>query len=260
MVRRVLRIFPIYYLTILALITVNYSEIRDHAWYYLTYTSNILFFKQNAWGTMPHTWSLAVEEQFYLLWPWLILFINNKYLKYVFIITIIVGTAGGYYTSHELNRPCYPILIYNCLGCFGLGGFYAYARMDKERCRKFEKCLIPLFVICVSINISWTVFSHDTAFWRQTIDLFRTVHGVIALQIIVAIINNRSEWIRKYILENKVLNYIGKISYGIYLYHMLLTPFSDIVRVTLLLAICSFSYKLIELPFLNLKKYFKYNN
>src|SRR6185369_2455289 len=83
-VRRTLRIFPIYYLAIFTLALIGDPFIREHLWWFLTYTSNILCFKQNSWNSFSHTWSLSVEEQFYLMWPWLMIFVRLRYLKYVF--------------------------------------------------------------------------------------------------------------------------------------------------------------------------------
>ncbi len=256
MIRRVLRIFPIYYLLIFLLLAINYHGIRAHAWYYLTYTTNILFFRQGAWGVMPHTWSLCVEEQFYLLWPWLILFTNKKYLSYLFVAAITTGIISSYITSDIMNRPCQPVLVFDCIGCLALGGFYAYARTETIRCQRFEKVLFPIFIVCLIINIHWIIFPGD-GFWHKTTTQFRMVHGVIALQIIIAIFNNRSKRLRRYLLENSTLNFIGKISYGIYLYHYLLNPLPDLVRALLLLPICILSYKFIEQPLLNLKNKFR---
>jgi peptidoglycan/LPS O-acetylase OafA/YrhL len=108
------------------------------------------------------------------------------------------------------------------------------------------------------------------------------IDGVLALQVIISAINNRSARMKKYILENKQLNFIGKISYGIYLYHYVLQPvydgwigrmlqrhpalpqvigqyyFSYAIKLILLLLISWLSYVLIETPILNLKKQFSY--
>ena len=280
MIRRALRIFPIYYLMLTLLLLINYIGVRDNFWHYFTYTSNILFFRNNAWGAIPHTWSLAVEEQFYLFWPFIILFINDKYLKFVFAAAILTGIVSGYITTDVLHKGNYPILVYNCLGCFGLGGFYAYARMNEQTCRRFEKALLPLFFICAGTYFHWKYISDN--FWAHTTFLFRMIDGVISLQFIIWVINNRSEWVRKNILENRALNYIGKISYGIYLYHYILQPvydgfigrlmqrhpnlpstisnyyFAYCVKLCLLLLICSASYAFIEQPILNVKNKFLY--
>src|ERR1700754_2151344 len=77
-IRRILRIFPIYYLVVFVLYIFSESsgtEIRSALPYYLTYTSNFHFFYIDKWdGILSHLWSLAVEEQFYLLWPSIMLF------------------------------------------------------------------------------------------------------------------------------------------------------------------------------------------
>ena len=281
-IRRILRIFPIYYLTIFFLLIINYSEVREHAWYYLTFTSNILLYQTNSWGFIPHTWSLAVEEQFYLLWPWLILYVNKKYLKYVFALAILTGIVSSYIVSDVLHKGEFPILVFNCMGCFGLGGLYAYSRYTGTPYRKFEQWLLPAFVISVIMYFRWK-FVHD-AFWAHTTFLFRIVEGIISVQIITAVVNNKSARIRKNILENRYLNFIGVISYGIYLYHNILQPiydgyierarlrhpgmpwiiynyyFSYCAKLFLIFVISWLSYKLIEKPLLGLKKRFEYKD
>src|ERR1700751_3912592 len=64
-VRRALRIFPVYYLTIIILICIGYPYIKDNLFWFLLYISNIQVYKMQAWNAFSHTWSLSVEEQFY---------------------------------------------------------------------------------------------------------------------------------------------------------------------------------------------------
>ena len=89
-IRRVLRIFPIYYILLFIMFLTNDPYIRDHIWYYLGYSSNLL---RETDKVLPHFWSLAVEEQFYLIWPWIILFANKKSLKFIFLASIEIGRA-----------------------------------------------------------------------------------------------------------------------------------------------------------------------
>jgi peptidoglycan/LPS O-acetylase OafA/YrhL len=99
---------------------------------------------------------------------------------------------------------------------------------------------------------------------------------------IMFVLNNKSEWMRRYVLENKVFNFIGRISYGIYLYHYTFGPWMDdvtagflhshpglpafagnfyfiyCIKLTALITLCWLSFKLIEQPILGLKKRFEY--
>jgi peptidoglycan/LPS O-acetylase OafA/YrhL len=85
MVRRSLRIFPIYYLLLVLLILFKDQFPNpvslDWKWYFF-YLQNILFYINKTWpgGKLSHLWSLAVEEQFYLFWPWIILFVSQRWL------------------------------------------------------------------------------------------------------------------------------------------------------------------------------------
>ncbi|HEX4849618.1 MAG TPA: acyltransferase, partial [Puia sp.] len=87
--RRTLRIFPAYYfylIMIMILLPVGGMYLRDHAAMFFLYLSNFQIYSDQLWERFatPHLWTLAVEEQFYVMWPWLILFIPNKHLPKLF--------------------------------------------------------------------------------------------------------------------------------------------------------------------------------
>src|SRR4051794_35296056 len=79
-IRRTLRIWPAFYAVLAIAWLCDLTGLRDTIWWHATFTSNILFYIKNEWLPWPtaHLWSLSVEEQFYLLWPLLILSVPER--------------------------------------------------------------------------------------------------------------------------------------------------------------------------------------
>ena len=284
-IRRSLRIFPVYYFLLFLLVAIDYPDVRKYFVYFATYTSNILTYRTNAWNSFSHTWTLAVEEQFYLLWPWLIIFVNNKYLRYVFFAAIITGIVSTYITLMQGHMTA--LLVFNSFDAFGLGSMYAWARLNDKRARQFETAIKILVVPTLIVYFSWKLnYLYPTPFSVPC--LVKTVNSVIAMWLIILVVRNKSAWIGKYFLGNRFLNYIGKISYGLYLYHYvylmyfcgkvnqylydITLPYPQVnkvirdshvdywIQVAIMVLIASISYYLIEKPLLNLKKYFTYGS
>ena len=96
--RRILRIFPIYYLFVIFVYlfsSIVQANVHSALPYLLTYTVNIYFFKKQGFsGEISHLWTLAVEEQFYLIWPWIVLFTKKYFLLYIIIFFILIGVIG----------------------------------------------------------------------------------------------------------------------------------------------------------------------
>ena len=71
-IRRFLRIFPVYYLLILFMFVINWAPVREIILYLLTYTTNFKIGSGFDAGYFDHLWSLAVEEQFYIFFPFIV--------------------------------------------------------------------------------------------------------------------------------------------------------------------------------------------
>ena len=278
--RRSLRIFPIYYLTIFGIFLFaqwSGTNIRSTFVYYLTYTSNYLFYCRDWDGFLSHLWSLAVEEQFYLIWPWVILFANKKYFFHIIVVFISIG-----FLSQVLMRGTTRsvILTFTCFDAFGLGAMLSWViTYAKDQIKKFY------LLISIAAGLSFAFFMYNYFANRFEFMPNRTIVSFITVWLITYILLNRDRnTLRfKFILNNRILIFLGKISYGLYLYHNLMpnlnrtfivpyinpllpevwtTKYAEdlfmVQNTILLVAVSWLSYILIEKPFLNLKKHFEY--
>jgi peptidoglycan/LPS O-acetylase OafA/YrhL len=102
-VRRTLRIFPLYYAVLIvffagvAITRVHWGGyLQEHAAWFFLYMQNLLMVRDGMpapAGMLNHTWSLAVEEQFYLVWPWLVAWVPRKGILWVALFGVVVSVA-----------------------------------------------------------------------------------------------------------------------------------------------------------------------
>ena len=284
-IRRALRIFPIYYLTVAVLFLVNYPDVRNYIWYNLTYTHNFLCFRTNTWDAFSHTWTLCIEEQFYLLWPWLIVYSRERYLKPIIWSATMVGVFSTIWNM-GVNNHVGPFMVFNCFDAFGIGGSYAWVRHSGRERNQFKNWLNVAALGALAVYCYWKLADFN-GYPHYGLFMLKTVDSVLALWLIVAVVNNKSARAEKYLLGNRVLNYIGKISYGIYLYHYVYIQgycakvnqffyeqtlqyptLNKIVhdhhvdywiQVSIMILMAAVSYQFIEKPFLRLKQRFRYS-
>jgi len=264
-IRRSLRIFPIYYLLLLVLFIGSYfsalvanTNIRVGLLYHLTYTSNI-YFSIHSWdGVLSPLWSLSVEEQFYLVWPSLILFVHQKHLLRVILVFMDVGVGCMFLFNGLASAILTPPLFFS----FGLGGLLSWFRT-------YRKELLPNFNYTLNIVALFSLALFAYHLYKPSAFPLTIFIDVLSLWAINWAINNRS------FLSTPPLVYVGKISYGLYLYHNLIPslitePFiqpyvpgvpyvSQVVSFLILLAVAWASFRFIETPFLNLKERFAYS-
>ena len=278
-IRRTLRIFPIYYLLIIFLFYINYKNTREIFPYLITYTSNILEAKTNNYvGDFNHFWSLAVEEQFYIIWPVFILLISKKHLL-KFIIGTIIFSITSRICFIQIAPDKWMAISYltnNVMFALGIGALLAYIKNTHNAF--FNKIsskmwLAPgLFAIYV---ILFYKIVHKNYFPSINFLLDEVVFCVLSSLIIARAVGDGYKFIAKFILENKNFTHLGQISYGLYVYHLFAIPtFWDYIAPKLALhadrketawmlyflftwLTAEISYIIIEQPFNYFKKYFK---
>ncbi len=225
-IRRALRIFPIYYLICFIGLFLAIEPIRSNWFWMFSYTPNWYIISHKQWiGVWDHFWSLAVEEQYYLIFPYFILFLKPKKYPFLLVTMILIGvlTRIGYfiYMPKQFIEKEWFISYVNPLAaidCFGMGGILAYVFHYQK---KLLKNTLPaiFFSLCAAIAIlvlsQIETMKHGNPFFM----IFeRSIFGIFSFCLLAHCIQGKNDFIGK-IFTNKWIEYFGKISYGIYLYH-----------------------------------------
>lgn len=272
--RRILRIWPIYYLYILVCIAVlafmglSDTILTEKLWWYLFFAANIPFLSATGIPMIVHFWSIGVEEQFYLFWPWLAKF-SKRYLIPIICVVGIVWFSmklGSWvaFTNKSLIYKFFNVTKFHCMMLGALGAVL----YDKK-----NKYYIKIFSNKIGQIIVWLLFLLSGVWGDYVPAIIR--EEVIAVMSLFLITGQAcsSSFIN---LENKACDYVGKISYGIYVIHPLLIFVSSyayrmleitlptwlqaigiytyVILATILVA--NLSYHYVEKPFLKLKNRF----
>lgn len=220
-IRRTLRIFPLYYLVLALLIALNVGEIRSGALWHLTYTSNFYNLAQQGWQFPSHFWSLAVEEQFYLVWPLIILAMPIKWLRQSIWFCFLIGlllTWGLSYLGEFKMSSMIPLVNFDALAGGALIAYYSAERVQ----RLFKTHIwIGLFVAWCTILLldNFQISTHPLRAAQHTIMI------LLFIGIVASLATTKQLTFSSVVLGNSVIRYIGKISYGIYIIHMFAPKF-----------------------------------
>ncbi|UCH58728.1 MAG: acyltransferase, partial [Anaerolineales bacterium] len=162
--RRFLRIFPIYYLVLIIVFVSNIPPAREVWIWLVTYTTNVYITVFNTWvGRLGHFWTLAVEEQFYLVWPWLVLFAPKKWLTPIIMILIPIGPIYRLYAYENFPFDIGAMdfkaatLTPASLDILGIGALLAllwHTNIRKETLQKYlSRLILPtgllLYIFCL---------------------------------------------------------------------------------------------------------------
>lgn len=218
-IRRVLRIWPLYflYLVIAFLIAAFIFSQTVTFWqvfYYTFFLPNVPFVNNTSLPILEHYWSLGVEEQFYLIWPLLINIFSKKlftfclgFIALIFCLRLSVNIFYG--TANSV----YKFIYYLRFDCMAIGGLAAYFFYKKSKIIQVLHHVMLQVIAWVLLALILTNHYHFALIFD---------HIIVALVSVVLIINQVSNPKTIISLEKKPLNYIGKISYGLYVIHPLI--------------------------------------
>lgn len=217
--RRILRIWPIYYLAILFTIILIYfniipaiSNVISSIALYSLLLSNVGYAFGYGIISITPLWSVGVEEQFYAFWPVLLNKTKNIFITLIAVILIYLLIKIGLRIFE--NGVWYSLITNSAFDSMAIGGMASALVFYRS------KLLSYLYHPVVQV-FSW-LFLAVSIFYKpmHITSLFDSeIHSIIYAIIIMNVSTNDSTIIN---LENKLLNFIGKISYGMYVYHMII--------------------------------------
>ena len=272
--RRILRIWPLYFFVLLSTMLIySYSPGWTTGILCFTILANVAHALGHGWLVSPQIWSIGAEEQFYLFWPSLVKYLR-PFIGIVLAVIIIGYTALPHALrflldvcgwANPLNLRFIDVFFYGTkFNLLAMGALLAWCQHKNFKFLKwFYKSRFSLVLIILPFAL-WFSGWHPPLFADVILGLLFT------MMLANVTVNHYLAF------NNKILNYLGKISYGIYMYHWVVimfiaTTLSAYIKINYLpwniilyalslsitLLLSAVSYHTLESYFLNLKKKFE---
>jgi peptidoglycan/LPS O-acetylase OafA/YrhL len=290
-IRRALRIWPVYYLisalglfilpnvttlTIPILSSKVEAQQPVNSFLYFFFLPNIALGLKYVVPYASHLWSIGVEEQFYVFWPWIFKSAKRQLMIMISIIIafFLMRVCCNYLTNNflsfrELGNSLYEILDRTRIDCMAIGGIGAF--LIHGNSHWFKRYFINFTTTVASILFPILLIVTN-------IDFDYIQHLLFAISFLLFIINVSCSERSLFRLEGKLWDFLGNISYSIYMYQYLaiglillvfkkfnaltFTTFHNvlfhILCQVLVVLLAYTSYRFLETPFLKLKKRFTF--
>lgn len=234
-VRRILRIWPLYFLclfigfVLFPLMKKMGGEVMNESanpWYYIFLAGN--FDYMSTWPEKPDAillsvlWSVCVEEQFYLTWPIILKFTPKKYYKYIFISIMLFSLVfRAFYTGGtEADHAVRYFHTFSLIGDMALGGLLAYYVSFPNRFSDFVSKMNKATVAAIYLGaIGFSLFKGYIFTCGVPVIFERLVIGFFFGMIILEQNYARGSWFK--MGHSKVLSKLGIYTYGLYCLHLL---------------------------------------
>ena len=213
-IRRFLRIFPLYYGVILVAWLLGQPEVRAQFWWLVTYRTNFLMASLGRNIGMPTPfWSLAVEEQFYLFWPLVVLFVRPKRLPWVLIgmaalsvISRVLATSPGV-PEHTITMPTWA-----ALDGLAVGGMLVLAHRSGRDLRRALNWILGIGVALIVARLALIHFQRGRP---VQMGLWMLPWAMVGAWLV----DRAARDMLPAMFSSRIIAWVGVISYGVYVYH-----------------------------------------
>jgi peptidoglycan/LPS O-acetylase OafA/YrhL len=242
-VRRVLRIWPLYYLIVIgALFIFNnvmylripgismsiHQDFLLKCFLYLAMLPNIAYALQFDLPFASQTWSIGIEEQFYLFWPILIKRSKRVFRPFFLVIISYLTLKTIFYVlnifyPNTIINNIYFLIRLSCFDVMALGGFAALVLFYNNKllailfAKPTQIITLLVLVLLIAKGVNFGFFQYE-------------IYSLLFAIVIINLAGNKKTVIN---LENGVLHYLGKISFGLYMYHFLSIRIVELIVIKL---------------------------
>ncbi len=268
-VRRALRIFPLYYFVLFIycllvfLLERNSDAGRsffDNLIYFATYTSNYFVLLNGDRVIFYFAWSLAAEEQFYMVWPAIENWLSEKSAIAVALIAILLSTLAAQGMLYLEVSSLLSIILENIAIPICIGVLLAHAMNNEIMFVLLHRIFGARYTSIIVFTFAIFLLTLGSTFLIFALSLF-------AALIFCAVTSTKS--ITYFLLNNPWVNAIGQVSYGMYLFHMLslnavrkimpsegLTSSNELNQILLFLLTSCLTFFIAQLSFRYFESYF----
>jgi peptidoglycan/LPS O-acetylase OafA/YrhL len=221
-IRRVLRLWPIFYLTVFVTLALDVPARETAAWHLLQ-LSNVLFWIRGEWDPwlFMHLWTLNVEEQFYLFWPLLMFFAPRRMLAPLTLVVMAAGVVWNVAWMQAERPPALGILLPDNFLTLGMGAalfFYG----SGEGLRRVLSRTGPWAVV-IAVASTTPIINHMPG-------AVRYIHYTFVFLAYAFLVNEARFGIPGRIgtpLRWAPVVAFGKVTYAAYIYHLLVLKVVD---------------------------------
>jgi peptidoglycan/LPS O-acetylase OafA/YrhL len=237
--RRSLRIFPLYFASLILFLWLLPSlgvnsiltgrtidggpkEITGNILHLWLYTTNLSIAWANEWqfGALDHFWSLAIEEQFYLVWPLVVLALSRQHLLRTCLIAcvVLVVCRISFAMATNLEVTSKTFTLFRVEGLL-LGAAAAMC--------------IPRDLVCTNqmlrrirlgILVLLTLFAATLILGKNDLTIRYTIVSLAGTLILISALNTDSKSLERRFFENRILRSLGTYSYAMYIFQLPLIP------------------------------------
>ena len=218
--RRLLRLQPALLVMLGGAVILNVDHVRATLLWHVFQLTNVLYLIERAWTPWitAHLWSLNVVEQFYAFWPLVVLFLPARAIWAAAALMIIAGIAYGMsdFANSDptgITRDLFPVAGFDAIGIGAVVALIEWRR--PETLRPLAATWVGVAALCVLLS---PLALGRNAWSSQAYEIC----SQLSLAAIVAGAAFGYQGALKRVLELPPLLYLGRISYGVYIYHLLL--------------------------------------